>query len=40
MVLAYMFHFKPGDLWDMSEKDLIYWLDRAKEAREFFGGKQ
>jgi hypothetical protein len=35
-VIAHLFHYTPEILWNMTEKELIYWLERAEQAREFF----
>ncbi|NRA43479.1 MAG: GpE family phage tail protein [Oligoflexales bacterium] len=38
-IIAYLFHVDPDKLMNMSQVELEYWLDRAKQANEFFNAK-
>jgi len=38
-IIAYTFHFDPDKLLDMNQFELEYWLERAKQAHEFFNAK-
>ena len=38
-VIGHTFRFAPDDLWNLTEDDMQYWMDRAKDVTRIFYGK-